>query len=114
MPTISVQKAPLQLSNLEPCESFGEPIGDLPLQSDACFYDQDGVFMGTWECEPGKLQLNLAVTEFCHLIKGHWKLTDENGNVTELKAGDSFCFPKGWVGVSEVVETVRKVYTMLE
>ena len=114
MPSLSVQKSPLSLTTLELCASFGVPIGDLPKQTDACFYQKDGVLMGTWECEPGKLKLNLEVTEFCHLLKGHWILTDNDGNVTDLKAGDSFSFPKGWTGVSEVVETIRKVYTIIE
>ena len=114
MPFLSVQKSPLSLATLELCASFGKPIGDLPKQTDACFYQKDGVLMGTWECEPGKLKLNLDVTEFCHLLKGHWILTNDDGNVTELKAGDSFSFPKGWTGVSEVVDTIRKVYTIIE
>ena len=114
MSSISIQKSPLTLTSLESCDPFGEPIGDLPKQTDACFYQQDGVFMGTWECEPGKLKLNLEVTEFCHLLKGHWILTDDKGKVSVLKAGDSFSFPKGWTGISEVVETVRKVYTIIE
>ena len=111
---LPIQQAAIDLTDLQPCDSFGEAIGDLPVQRDSCFYDKDGVLMGTWECEPGKLKLDLAVTEFCHILKGHWILTDNDGVVTEIKAGDSFAFPKGWQGTSEVVETVRKVYTMIE
>jgi hypothetical protein len=33
--------------------------------------------------------------------------------VTEIKAGDSWVFPRGWKGVGEVVETVRKVYLVV-
>ena len=69
--------------------------------------------MGTWECEPGKLRLEIQLTEFCHLIKGHWILTSDEGEITELRPGDSFVFPKGWKGVSDVVDTVRKVYTFI-
>lgn len=68
---------------------------------------------GTWECEPGKLQLDLEITEFCHLLKGHWILTAESGQVTEIRAGDSWVFPRGRKGVAEVVETVRKVYMVV-
>ena len=114
MVSIKVQKAAIKLDDLQACESFGEPIGELPAQRDSCFYDSNGVLMGTWECEPGKLQLDLPITEFCHILKGHWILTDNDGVVVELKAGDSFAFPKGWQGISEVVETVRKVYTVIE
>ena len=60
-----------------------------------------------------KLQLDLAITEFCHLLRGHWVLTSESGQVTEIKAGDSWVFPNGWKGTAEVLETVRKVYMVV-
>ena len=53
------------------CDSFGAPIGDLPKQTDSGFYQENNLTAGTWECEPGKLQLDLDITEFCHLLKGH-------------------------------------------
>ena len=31
----------------------------------------------------------------------------------EIRAGDSWIFPKGWKGTAEVVETVRKVYLIV-
>ena len=64
-------------------------------------------------CEPGKLELALEVTEFCHILEGHWILTSESGQVTEVKAGDSFVFPNGWKGTAEVKEKLRKVYMMI-
>jgi uncharacterized cupin superfamily protein len=30
-----------------------------------------------------------------------------------VKAGDSWVFPQGWKGTAEVIEKVRKVYTMM-
>ncbi len=113
MPEISVQKQCLGLTNLTDTESFGAPIGDLPKQTDAGFFEEGNLIAGTWECKPGKLQLDLDVTEFCHLLKGHWVLTSESGQVTELRAGDSWVFPRGWKGTSEVVETIRKVYLIV-
>jgi len=47
------------------------------------------------------------------MLKGHWILTAESGQVTEIRAGDSRVFPRGWKGVAEVVETVRKVYMVV-
>ena len=93
--------------------SFGEPVGPLPLQTDLGFHAKGNHFAGTWECEPGTLQLDLNVTEFCHLLEGHWILTSESGQVTEVRAGDSWVFPRGWKGTAEVVEKVRKVYYMI-
>lgn len=113
MPEIQVQHQCAGLTNLVDADSFGEPVGDLPRQTDSGFFDHKGVFAGTWDCEPGTLKLDLKVTEFCHLLQGHWILTSESGQVNEVKAGDSWVFPYGWKGTAEVVEKVRKVYMMI-
>ncbi len=113
MPEISVQKGCAELSNLVEAESFGAPVGELPKQVDGCFYEEENLFAGTWECEPGTLKLDLDLMEFCHLLKGHWKFTSASGQVDEVKAGDSWIFPKGWKGTAEVIETVRKVYFII-
>jgi uncharacterized cupin superfamily protein len=113
MPEISIQHQCANLTDLVACDSFGEPIGDLPAQTDSGFFEEGNLVAGTWECGPGKLKLDLDITEFCHLLKGHWILTSESGQVTEIKAGDSWVFPRGWKGTSEVVEAVRKVYLII-
>ncbi len=113
MPEISIQPQCAALTGLVDAESFGEPIGDLPRQTDCGFFQEGNLTAGTWECEPGKLKLDLDITEFCHLLKGHWVLTSDSGRVTEVKAGDSWIFPRGWKGTAEVVETVRKVYMII-
>jgi uncharacterized cupin superfamily protein len=113
MPEISVQHHCAALTDLVGVESFGEPIGELPKQTDSGFFQEGNLTAGTWECEPGTLQLDLDITEFCHLLTGHWVLTSESGVVTEIRAGDSWIFPNGWKGTAEVRETVRKVYMII-
>jgi len=113
MPEISIQNQCAALSNLVDVASFGEPVGPLPKQTDSGFFEKDNLAAGTWECEPGMLKIDLNITEFCHLLKGHWRLTSESGQVTDVKAGDSWVFPKGWKGTGEVIETVRKVYIVI-
>ena len=113
MPEIKSQHQCLNLDGLKETESFGEPIGNLPKQIDSEFLDREDIFAGTWECDPDVLKLDLDVTEFCHILKGHWVLTSDSGKVTEVKAGDSFVFPKGWKGTAEVKEKIRKVYMKL-
>jgi hypothetical protein len=63
MPEISVQHQCASISDLVEVESFGEPIGPLPLQTDKGFFEQGNLFAGTWECEPGTLSLDLDVIE---------------------------------------------------
>ena len=92
-------------------------MGALPLQTNAGFFEGElakgQLYTGTWECEPGTLELDLELTEFCYLLEGHWRFTSESGVVSEVRAGDSWVFPKGWRGTAEVIEKVRKVYAMM-
>ncbi|MEO0397829.1 MAG: cupin domain-containing protein [Pseudomonadota bacterium] len=113
MPEISVQHQAAALTDLVDTETFGAPVGAPSKQTDSGFFEEGNLVAGTWQCEPGVMTLDLDITEFCHLLKGHWVLTSDTGVVTELKAGDSWIFPKGWKGKSEVKETVRKVYLII-
>ena len=117
MPEISVQHQCKSLTGLVEVDSFGEPVGPLPLQTDKGFFEgsfePSDLVAGTWECAEGTLELDLDVTEFCHLLEGHWKFTSASGQVDEVKAGDSWVFPRGWKGTAEVIEKVRKVYLMI-
>lgn len=117
MPEIAIQQQATTITNLEPCQSFGEPVGAPSKQTAAGFCEGESYmgtfYTGTWECEPGVMELNLDLTEFCHLLEGHWKITSESGVITELKPGDSWVFPRGFKGTSEVIEKVRKVYCMM-
>jgi len=113
MPEISVQHQCASLGGLVAVDSFGEPVGPLPAQTDKGFYEQGNMIAGTWECEVGTLELSLDLTEFCHLLEGHWRFTSASGVVTDVRAGDSWVFPRGWKGTAEVIEKVRKVYMMI-
>jgi len=113
MAQLPLEKQPLRLTDLKECPEFGAAIGPKPRQSSKIFYEDDGVVMGTWECEPGETELKIGLTEFCHLLKGHWVMTADSGEVTEVRAGDSFAFPKGWKGRAKVLETVRKAFTLI-
>ena len=113
MPEISIQRQCADLKDLTLVASFGEPVGELPKQTDSGFFEKGNLAAGTWECEPGVLKIDLDITEFCHLLKGHWILTSDSGHVTEIRAGDSWVFPRGWKGTGEVVETVRKAYIVI-
>ncbi|MEM1114656.1 MAG: cupin domain-containing protein [Pseudomonadota bacterium] len=117
MPEISVQKQPASITDLVAVDSFGTPVGPLPEQLDGGFFEGEfgpsELAAGTWTCDVGTLELDLDVTEFCHLLAGHWKFTSVSGQVDEVKAGDSWVFPQGWKGTAEVIEKVHKVYLML-
>ena len=50
MPEISVQHQCASLTDLVEGDSFGAPIGDLPLQTDNGFFQEGSLIAGTWEC----------------------------------------------------------------
>ena len=47
MPEISIQKQCAGLTDLVLAESFGEPIGDLPKQTDSGFFEAGNLVAGT-------------------------------------------------------------------
>ena len=71
-------------------------------------------FSGFWESEVGKWHINYTEEETCYLLGGVSVVTDEAGNATVLRAGDSFVIPKGFKGTWEVLEPSRKLYAIYE
>ena len=62
----------------------------------------------------GKYRLERATAEFFVLLDGHWILTGDDGDIYDLKAGDTLLLRKGWKGIAEIIETIRKVYITWE
>jgi uncharacterized cupin superfamily protein len=117
MSALPAQQRAIEYSDLKPCVPyFGEAVGPAPWQGVAVLHSipEKGIVAGIWECRPGTLKLDIKADEFCHVIKGHWILTSDDGVVLEIRAGDSFFFPKGWQGHCEIRETVRKVFTTIK
>jgi uncharacterized cupin superfamily protein len=70
--------------------------------------------VGVWECEPGGWPVvDRPDTETCYIVSGRAKITDDDtGRVVEVGPGDFVVLPPGWTGRWDVVETLRKVYTI--
>jgi uncharacterized cupin superfamily protein len=69
---------------------------------------------GIWECQPGGWPVvDRPNTETCYILSGQARLTDdETGEVTEIGPGSFVVLPPGWSGRWDVIETVRKAYTI--
>ena len=79
------------------------------------FSDPTGHFhAGTWHCEPGAWRIEYTEHEFCQIIEGRVRITDEAGQATELGPGDAFVIPAGFRGIWETLVTCRKVYAIFE
>ena len=70
--------------------------------------------VGIWECEPGAWRIRYTEEEYCRVMMGRSRLTNADGVVREVVAGDEFVIPRGFVGVWEVIERTRKVYVIYE
>lgn len=70
--------------------------------------------VGIWECEPGGWPVvDRPNTETCYIISGRARITDdETGRVVEIGPGDFLTLPPGWSGRWDVVETLRKAYSI--
>jgi uncharacterized cupin superfamily protein len=67
------------------------------------------VQVGVWEAGKGKLILeNFPFTEYVLMIHGSVIVTEKDGASMVFKAGDTFVIPKGWSGVWDVQERMKK------
>jgi uncharacterized protein len=71
-------------------------------------------FAGIWQSEVGKWRIRYTEEEYCHLLHGVSVITDADGQVVTVSAGDRFVIPRGFVGTWEVVEPTRKIYVIYE
>ncbi len=67
------------------------------------------VRVGVWEAGAGKTVLkNFPFTEYVLMISGRVIVIEEDGASMEFVAGDTFVIPKGWSGVWDVQERMKK------
>lgn len=108
----------LSTGALEPCAVVPPEavLSGKPEESGAMHYEtKDGKFLvGTWECTPYAETLSYPETsEFCIVLSGRVALTGQEGRTEVFGPGDSYIVPKGFEGRFEVLETLRKVYVLL-
>lgn len=69
---------------------------------------------GHWQAEPGIRRVAYDETELCVILSGRVRLTASDGRVQEFGPGQAFVIPGGFHGTWETLETVTKVYAILE
>ncbi len=71
-----------------------------------------GVYAGVWESTPGKWRIQYDEWEYCRILSGVSVVTDADGALYRIAAGDSFIIRPGFRGTWEVIETTRKEYVI--
>ena len=88
-------------------------ISGTPVHTTWSLEESDGLYCGLWQSTPGKWRVSYSEWEYFHILSGHSILTDGQGRVTNLKAGDSYVLRPGLSGTWEVIETTLKDYVII-
>jgi len=73
------------------------------------------VLTGVWEATPGETHSIKGTTfEFCHVLSGLIEIEETGGATQTFRAGDSFVMKPGFVGIWRTIETVRKIYVVVQ
>ena len=75
---------------------------------------KENFFCGVWSSDAGKWKIAYTEDEFCYLIKGQAIITDSDGHIETINAGDSFVIPAGFAGTWESVGEAQKFYAIYE
>ena len=75
------------------------------------YKDPTGAFTaGYWTHDGGVIEVDYTEHEFCLLLAGKVRLTDQDGHVDTYGMGDGFVIPAGFKGTWETLKPVRKWY----
>lgn len=75
------------------------------------YQDPSGAFVaGIWEAGACIEKFVAEHEEFCHILLGTVRLTDEQGQAKEFGPGSQFTIAAGFRGLWENLGTVRKAY----
>ena len=91
-------------------------IAGNPVHQVLNYYDsnEDQYRAGIWSSSCGKWHAFSGRNEFCHMLSGRVRLTDQDGNSREFVAGDAFVIGPEFDGTWEVLEDARKYYVIFE
>ena len=84
-----------------------------PVHTSWSLDERGTLYCGMWQSTPGKWKVSYAEWEYVYIHSGHSIMTDRDGNVTHLRAGESHIIKPGFEGSWETVETTLKDYVIL-
>ncbi|WP_170295032.1 cupin domain-containing protein [Paracoccus aestuariivivens] len=85
------------------------------IEKGAVHFGSGKVTIGTWECTPyAEILAYPNMTEYTTVLSGRVAITDKDGSVQEFGPGDNYVLTSGFEGRFEVLETLRKIYVLIE
>lgn len=115
MKTILHSGAPIKDPDWTPVDAALVVSGE-PMQAYEVLYtDPTGAFStGIYQSTPGTWRIAYTEDEFCTLIEGTVRLTNDTGDIAEYTAPVSFVIPSGFKGTWESVGDIRKHFVIYE
>jgi uncharacterized protein len=101
-------------AELEDWGPLEEATGEEMTTSGLTLWQDGDQEIGVWECTPGPSRWTLETHEFVQILAGRMTVTPDGGEPTEIGAGDTAVFPRGWTGTWQIDETIRKVYVIFD
>ena len=103
------------LSNTVADESLPGSVSGDPQTHFAELIGRKDLKVGVWRCAPCKWVVDFhAENEVMLMLSGRLRITDSEGSAKELSKGDVFFIPRGWSGVWETLETMEKMYVIID
>jgi uncharacterized cupin superfamily protein len=84
-----------------------------PVTASRTVYDVGPTKVGCWTCTPGSFRVVSHATTF-HLLEGIMVITNTDGSGQRCVPGDTVVFPRGWTGHWDIIETVKKLWVVVE
>jgi uncharacterized cupin superfamily protein len=97
---------------LEDWGPLAEATGPSMATSGLTLWKEGDQESGIWECSPGPSRWLLETHEFVHILSGRMTVTRDGAESIVMGPGDTAIFAKGWSGVWEITETLRKLYVI--
>ena len=114
MNTTEFAKLAEMLSSMEPDTPPKKVLSGNPQLFYKELADTDKLNAGVWRSTVGSWEIeSWSVNEVMLIQSGHVRLTDSDGNATDLTAGDAMYIAKGWSGRWETLEDVEKFYVIV-
>jgi len=94
----------------------GNPLRETWNALDAPLAGAQSLSTGVWRCEPGHWAIAFGPTEreVFTVLQGRCRIHRDDGSHEEAGPGQAIHIPPGFTGSFEVLETVTKVYVIVE
>ncbi len=73
------------------------------------------ILTGVWQATPGTTKsIKGDRYELCLLLEGAVELTEQGGETITYRAGDAFVMKPGFIGTWKTIETLRKLFVVVD